>query len=310
MVIGESPWKDVYRRAVWGPWRWMLERSPPAWEYRASRALGAAVGHAAAAKRAQVRTNLERAFPGRADLDVIAHQTFSAHFANQYASFSFGRITDGNWGKYLRFEGLDRLYRSRGTGGGVVLLHPHMGPAQLPLCVLGAMGLPMHQIGGGAVNVEKSVVGAWASSTRTQLEGRLPATVHDGKGFLRGVLRALSGGAIVLTACDGTGGGQELGRRLERVVLGQRMRVPVGAFYLAWRSGVPVHTLYTVADPECPARHLSVIGGAVPVVRGGTLDEALESGADFTAEWLTLVLGRYPGEWHFWDQFQRGGILA
>lgn len=309
MVIGESPWKDLYRRAVWGPWRATLERLPPGRDYQLNRRLGVLAGRAARKKRAEVRANLERAFPGRADLDTIAREAFGAHFVNQYASFAFGRITDGNWAEYLRFDGLERLYASRARGG-VILLHPHMGPAQLPLCVLGAMGMPLHQIGGGEVAVEKSAVGEWASETRDRLERRMPVTLHDGAGFLRGVLRALSDGGVVLTACDGTGGGRELGRRLERSVLGQRMRVPVGAFYLAWRAGVPIHTLYTIVDPRCPKRHISVIGEAVPVVRDGTMEEALEAGADFTSAWLTLLLSRHPAEWHFWDQFKPGGVLA
>lgn len=306
MIVGESRWKDAYRRVVWGPWRQLLERAPYGWEYRANRALGRAAGWASGAGRAQVRANLERAFPGRDGLDAIAAETFAAHFANQYASFAFGRITDGNWRAYLRFDGLDRLYSARERGRGVVLMHPHMGPAQLPLCALGAMGLPVHQVGGGEVVVEKSATGAWATDLRHRLESRLPATLHDGGGFLRGVLRALGAGAIVLSACDGTGGGRELGRRVARTVLGQPMGVPVGAFYLAWRSGAPLLTLHTVSDGP---GHVSVIGEEVPVVRDGALDDALEAGADFTAAWLTLLLSRHPGEWHFWDQFHPGGLL-
>lgn len=306
MIVGESPLKDAFRRVVWGPWRQLLERAPLGWEYRANRAVGRAAGWTSGTKRAEVRANLERAFPGRAGLDRLAAETFAAHFANQYASFAFARITDGTWSSYLRFEGLDRLYAARDRGRGVVLMHPHMGPAQLPLCALGAMGLPVHQVGGGGVVTEKTATGEWATALRHRLESRLPVTLHDGGGFLRGVLRALASGAIVLSACDGTGGGRELGRRLVRSVLGQPMAVPVGAFYLAWRSGAPLLTLHTVADGP---GHVSVIGQEVHVVRDGTLDEALEAGADFTAAWLTLLLARHPGEWHFWDQFHPGGLL-
>lgn len=305
MVFGESPLKDVYRRIVWGPWRQLLESCPPGTEYSVNHALGLAVARAASGKRAHVVENLRRAFPGREDLDQVAAETFATHFENQYASFAFGRIDAMNWEKWLRFEGLGRLERPAGTG--IVLMHPHMGPAQLPLCALGAMGMPVHQIGGGEPEVEKSETGRWATNERHRLEARMPVSLHDGNGFLRVVLRALGRGEIVLSACDGTGGGKEIGRRLERTVLGQRMRIPVGAIYLAWRSGARLHTLHTIREGR---RFLSTIGPELPVRRGGSLDDALEAGADETARYLDSVLRAHPGSWHFWDDFQPGGLLA
>ncbi len=310
MVIGESPAKDAYRLLVWGPWRIALERSPPGWEYRANRALGEAAARFSRGKRAEVLANLRRAFPARDDLDAVSTQAFATHFVNQYASFAFGRIDSKNWQNYLRFEGIEHIESARAAGKGVVLMHPHTGPAQLPLAVLGALGHAVHQVGGGEVAVEKSRVGRWASSERARLEARMKVTLHDGTSYLRALLRVLEGGGVVLTACDGTGGGKELGRRLVRPVLGQPMVVPVGAFYMALRSGARLHTLYTVRDPERPSRHLSVIGPEVPVVRELRLAEALERGADFTAAWLTDVLTRFPGDWLFWDAFRPGALVV
>ena len=310
MVIGESRAKDAYRRIAWGPWRAFLERCPPGWDYRANRALGVLAGIAAGQKRAQVVANLKRAFPHRTGLERVAIQAFGAHFSNQYASFAFGRIEPAVAGRWLRFEGTEHLDRAAHDGVGVVLIHPHMGPAQLPLAVLGAAGRPVHQVGGGEVEGGKSVRGQWASAERSRLERRMKVTLHDGGSYLRALLRALGEGAIVLTACDGTGGGKEMGRRYDRLVLGQRMAVPVGGFYLAYRSGARLHTLYTVRDPTDPRRHLSTIGAEVPIDRAASVDATLEAGADFTAGWLSLLLSRHPGDWLFWDAFQPGGLLA
>ncbi len=309
MIIGESPLKDAYRRVIWGPWRQALEAAPPGWDYRASRRLGRLAGRFSASKRAEVVANLARAFPGRGDLDRIAVEAFGAHFENQYASFAFGRLDARTWPQWLRFEGLEHLDRAAAAGVGVVLMHPHMGPAQLPLAALGAMGRPVHQVGGGHVEVERSEVGEWARAERTRLEARMKATLHDGTGFLRGLVRAATRGGIVLTACDGTGGGKELGRRLPRRVLGQPMGVPVTAFWLARQSGARLHTLYTSRDPLDPRRHVSVIGAEVPVLRTGPVDDALDAGASFTADWLTLLLQRHPEAWLFWDEFRPGGLI-
>lgn len=310
MVIGESPAKDAYRRVVWGPWREALERCPPGWDYRANRAIGRLAGHLSRSKRAQVVQNLARAFPHRTDLQTVAVEAFGSHFANQYASFAFGRVNPDVSGCYLRVEGREHLERARRDGVGVVLVHPHMGPAQLPLAVLGAEGLPIHQVGGGEVEVEKSTVGQWASGERTRLEQRVKATLHDGSGYLRTLIRVLERGEVVLTACDGTGGGKELGRRMVRPVLGQAMILPVGGFYLGFRSGARVHPLYTVLDPLDPRRHLSVIGEEISFERSKRVADALESGADFMGEWLTMVLSRHPGDWLFWDAFEPGGLLV
>ena len=310
MVIGESVAKDAYRLLVWGPWRQALEHSPWGWEYRANRKLGTIAGRVAWKKRREVEENLRRAFPGRDDLGQVALDAFATHFVNQYASFAFGRIDGRNYRHYLRLEGVDHLDRAARDGVGVVLMHPHTGPAQLPLAVLGALGRSVHQVGGGEAAVQKSRVGGWASAERSRLESRMRVTLHDGAGYLRGLLRVLAEGQVVLTACDGTGGGQELGRRLVRPVLGQAMLLPVGPFYMAFRSGARLHTLHTVRDPLDPRRHLSVIGDEVQVRRDAPLRVALEAGADFTADWLSLVLGRYPGDWLFWDAFRPGVLLA
>lgn len=309
MVIEENPLKDAYRRVVWGPWRELLERLPPGWEYRANRRLGLAVGALARGKTRQVAANLERGLGPRPDLAALARETMGTHFLNQYASFAFARVRIDTWDRYLRFEGLDALDAHVARGRGVVLIHPHMGPAQLPLCVLGVRGYRVHQIGGGEPAVEKSETGRWATALRHRLEQRMPVTLHQGGGYLRAVLRALAGGDIVLTAGDGTGGGKEIGRRYPRTVLGHTVGVPVGGFYLAARSGAAVHSLHTVRDPRHRGRFVSIIGPEV-VLPDAPLDDVLAFGADWTARFLSDVLARHPGEWHFWDGFEPGGLIA
>lgn len=247
--------------------------------------------------------------PDRDDLEEIAVAAFGTHLVNQYLPFSFSGMTRANASRYLRIEGESHLREALGRGRGVVLMHPHMGPAQLPLCVLGLMGYPMHQVGGGRV-AGLSVRGERAAAFRHDLEKALPATMHDGRGFLRPVLRALSAGGVVMATCDGTGGGEELGRRLVRSVFGQPMKLPVGALYLALRAEAPLLTLHTFWNPERRPVCVARIGPEVPLDRAVPLPRGLELGADLVAAFLEEVLRARPEDWHFWDQFEPGRFLV
>ena len=143
MIFGEGQLKDLYRRGLWGPGRPALERLPVPWEHRAVRSLGRVACELARAKRGQVAQNLTRAFPsgqvpdGR-DVTQVVSDAFASHFANQYISFSFAKCTSQTWPQYLAFQGLEKLEAARSRGRGLIIAHPHMGPAQLPLHVRAA----------------------------------------------------------------------------------------------------------------------------------------------------------------------------
>jgi KDO2-lipid IV(A) lauroyltransferase len=130
MVFDESPLKDLYRLVVWGPYRRAICGLPHGVELRVNRLLGRGVALGARGKKARVVENLKRAFPKSSDLAGIATGTFSTHFMEQYVSWSFGRIDLETHGKYLEIRGLEHLERAAAEGGGVVLMHPHMGPAR------------------------------------------------------------------------------------------------------------------------------------------------------------------------------------
>ncbi len=313
MIFGESALKDAYRKVVWGPGRGLLEASPPAWELHAIRGVARSAAAVLGGKRAHLRRNLGRAFPesDEAALDPIARQAFTAHFSNQYASFSFGKCTLDTWRAYLCFAGRARLDAALALGRGVVLMHPHMGPAQLPLHVLGLLGYPMHQVGGGRVTlVELSETGRWAAETRGRLEARMPVTLHDGRGYIRPALRALQAGGVLMSACDATGGGEELGSREVRTVLGQPFGVPLGPVWLAWRSGAPLLSVHCHRNPSPGPAFVAEIGPEVRVRRDLPRRAAMAAGADEVATYLDRVLRSWPGDWLFWDGFEPGGLLA
>ena len=162
--------------------------------------------------------------------------------------------------------------------------------------------------------VELSETGRRAAETRSQLESRMPVTLHDGRAYLRPILRSLQDGAVVMSACDATGGGEELGRRCVRSVLGQPMPLPVGPIWLALRSGAPLLTVCCHRNPRAiPGRdpvYVGEIGPEIPLRRDLGTRQGLEDGVDRIAEYLNEVLGAWPGDWLFWDGFQPGGLLA
>lgn len=308
MIFAESALRDAYRLAVWGPWRVALGHVPAGWELALNRSLGLTAAAFARDARARIEGNLRRAFPDRADLGELARATFGTHFQHQYLPVSFPRIQRGSASRYLRIEGLERVDVALREGRGVVLVHPHMGPVQLPLHVLGVLGYPVHQVGGGVV-AGLSRVGEWAAARRRGLEAAMPVTVHDGKGYLRPVLRALAGNAVVMATCDGTGGGAELGRRLVRTVCGQPMKLPVSAVWLALTARAPLLPLWTHATGGRAPRHVTEIGAPFAIDRRLAADAALEHGADLVAAFLSDALARHPADWHFWDHFEPGRFL-
>jgi KDO2-lipid IV(A) lauroyltransferase len=308
LIFEESPLRDAYRLAIWGPYRQALGFLPYGWELGVNRRLGRAVALGSRGSLARIERNLRRAFPDRDDLAQVAARTFGTHFQHQYLPVSFPRVHRGNLDKYVEIRGLEHVDRALRGGKGVVLMHPHMGPVQLPLHGMGLLGYPVHQVGGGIVP-GLSRVGEWAAATRMSLESAMPVTVHDGRGFLRPVLRALKSGGVIMATCDGTGGGQELGRRLVRPVCGQPMRVPVSPVWLAHQAGAPLLPLVTHRSGHRSPRHLCEIGSPLDLPRGLPRGEALAAGADLVADFLTDSLSRFPEDWHFWDHFEPGRFL-
>ena len=288
MIFGESRAKDLYRRVVWGPAAIAMEMVPAPWEALAVRVGGRVAAEAMRATRDRIRRNMVRAFGSRPEIDRWSGEAFAAHASNQYAPLSFRKCTTETWQRYLAFEGLEHLERGRAT----VVLHPHMGPAQLPPHVLGLLGFAVHQIAGGRVG-GLSATGRWAAGQRAERERSLAAVLHDGAAYLRPVVRALEAGEVVLTACDATGGDVELGRREIATVLGQRMPLPIGGVKLARMSGAQILTL------TCARRRESV-----PL-----FEARLEPFDGDVAAFLTRALTEHPGDWHFWDRFEPGGLL-
>ena len=84
------------------------------------------------------------------------------------------------------------------------------------------------------------------------------------------------------------------------------MRIPVGGVFLALKSGAPLLTLVTHREEE---RWVSEIGPEIHLDRGLSTTQVLDQGADEIASFLGRCLHTWPGDWHFWDEFQPGRFL-
>jgi lauroyl/myristoyl acyltransferase len=301
--------KDAYRRVIWGPYREFCGQMPLGKELQSNRLLGRAIHSLSLKKRSRLKLNLQRALPGTTDFAALTRACFQTHFAEQYISWSFARIRPETTDAYLQIEGLSRLRALQEAGRGVVLVHPHMGLAQLPLCVLAHKGFSMHQVGGGGVAHTLSPRGQACEATRHALEEDLPAMIWDGGGYLRPLLRKLEQGEVVMCAMDGTGGGREMGRRIVQKVCGQAMYIPVGAAWLALQSGAALVPLHTHFVPGGASPYRSVIHDEIPLERKWKTADALNDASEKLAIILERLLLRHPGDWHFWDEFQPGRFL-
>ncbi len=310
MKFRESVLKDIYRVGVWYGLRPGLGALPPGREFDVFRALGRQAARLPTGTRRQVERNLARVFPAGPRRDELVVRVFEEHFSTQYVSFTFPRIDDRTMDRYIRMHGMEHLERAVSGGRGAVLAHPHMGCAQLPHFALAARGHRMMQIGGGGTNLRFTRLGARVARIRVQLEDLIPAQLVDGRGFLRPVLRHVRDGGVLLTAVDGTGSGVEIGRRVERTVLGQRFKLPVGPVYVARRAGAALLPLLVVRRDDGPGFD-GFIEPEIPVP-DRPMDQVLDWGADLLALLLDGWLRRHPGEWDFWDEFHDGpgGLLV
>jgi lauroyl/myristoyl acyltransferase len=298
VIFGEHPAKDLYRQVVWGPYRRLLQAAPAGTEIRANRALGRLLSHVAMGRRLDLKNKLTSALGPDKRLDSWVEECFETHIAQQYLGFSFAKIQRTNWHQYLHFEGLEKLDQALAKGQGVVIAHPHLGLPQLPLHVLGLLGYDVHQVGGGQNQVHLSPMGEWALGMRLALEGDICARCHDGKGYLRPLLRVLEANGVVLTACDATGGGREIGRREMHQVLGQTIGLPLFPAWLAEKTGAVILSMATWHDEGCQS-----ITRLDPPIDGKPMEEL--------ARRLERWLREHPGQWHFWDQWHggEGGLL-
>jgi phosphatidylinositol dimannoside acyltransferase len=293
----ENLLQDISRLLVWYPFRWLTRALP----LRAKMRLFEFCGDIAFAIYTKKRTLLDRrlalALPHLSSAQRL--ESIRASFRNYFVDrFLINLVPDldGNRIDSLAsLDGEEYLRQAQKQGRGVVLIHAHFGPSQLPLIYLGYKGYCLAQLG-LREHFETSAIGQATQHLRWRLEHQMPVTHFYANDYLRPVVRWLGQGHILMTAGDGTGGGRRIGKFQSVQLLGHRMNMPLGAYRLAAAHQSPILTIIALRQ-RCGYYHIVVR----PFMdsRVGHLKNPPQQ----FAAWLEPYLAQTPGQWHFWDEW-------
>jgi KDO2-lipid IV(A) lauroyltransferase len=232
----------------------------------------------------------------------LAQNYFRNHYVNQLQIFLFPRFTRKNIGNFHRIEGLEYLEDGLKKGKGCILVHPHFGPAQLPLCALGIMGYPMMQLGlptdEGLGFIGKKV----AFRLRMKYEGKIPAMIISADSFLKPVVKWLKSNKVVMITGDGAGGGKFIGKFIPVDFFGRSAMFPVGAARLAQKTGAMLLPLFTIIEKD--NTYKTIIHEPLKV---NCQQQDIESGEAITIKFIKKMenyVEQYPFLWHFWDEVE------
>jgi lauroyl/myristoyl acyltransferase len=301
MVINEGVLKDIGRVFVWFLLRYLVFIFPSPSELGIHRLLGKLYYYLDRKKGQLIRENMFHAVGSMGSSEQAVRLHFENHFIDQYFIFSFPKLGATNIGRYLFFEGLDYLDDALEKGKGVIIIHAHLGPRLLSLFALGLKGYKVNQIEGPIIE-ELSAFGGYCVRQKVALEKSIPATLINGRQFLRPAFDVLRNNEMVMMAGDGMGGGKFLGRQLAINFLGHKLKFPAGPVVLASKTGASLIPLFTIKGKGDPP-YRAIIHAPL-AVRHGRLKE--REVANCVGEFVRLLEGyviKEPYLWHFWDEF-------
>lgn len=309
MNLVQQRMDDAVRLAIWYPYRWAVSFMPPARELLLSHGLAQMLSQIDREEYRRVRQNLSRVFPGRLDVRALAQEFLVRRVESQLLTISFDRLNRTTLSYYLSLEGLSWLDEALSRGKGAILAFPHFGPTLLPLFGLGLLGYKLVQIASPDAPDRATPAAMAAWHVRRYLEGLAPASVVSARSYLRPTLRKLAENQVVLLAYDGTGGGSELGRRVPATLLGHPVQFPVGALYLALRSGAPLLPIITLPEGDGMAWKTR-ISPALDLQWSGGLRDTLHLHAQTLAQILESYIKDWPAHWQLWPEFEPGRLLV
>ena len=305
MLVDESIARDLLRLIIWFPFRWVIKLLPIAWGFASFRLLGKIHYILFPDKNCLLTENLRLAF-GKAlqkdRLKEIIVKYYENHYVDRLQIFLFPRFSKGNIDKFHTFEGLDNLEGALIKRKGCILIHAHVGPTQLPLCVLGVQGYSVMQIGlpsdEGLTWIGKHV----AFRLRQKYEAQIKASIIPAKSFLRPVFEQLKHNGIIMITGDGAGGISPIGKYARFPFLNHQLPFPLGAISLAQRTGAPLLPLFTVIGKDKSYR--TIIENPLLIdYRSLKNEQSLIASMNIFVKKLETYVSAYPYLWHFWDEF-------
>jgi len=309
MVTKESIARDMTRLFIWYPLRWFIAILPIPLGFDIFRVLGKIHYYLSGGKREIIIRNMTlglQGSTGEPPSRKLVQKYFETHYINQLLIFFFPRLNRNMITRHHIFRNLDKLDAALSRGRGCILVHPHFGPLHLSLFHLGLLGYNVNQVGYLRKPLGLSQIGEKVSfRLRKKYEAMIPARIIQGNEFLRPAFEHLRNNGILMMTGDGTGMGEFLGKFQAFPLLAQRMLFPLGPARLAQKTKSSLLAMFTIEDRKSN-RYLTVIEDDVS---DESVCEPEESTRNF-AKLFESYLERYPGLWHFWDEFKDGGLLV
>jgi lauroyl/myristoyl acyltransferase len=286
--------QDIARIIIWYPFRWLTRVLPPRINFALFEMVGDLAYYLYPEKRDQLRSRISGIFvtwpPERVREEIRA--CFRNYYADRFIINLMPGLDSAKVDKIGILEGEEHLKKALSAGRGVVLIHSHFGPSQLPLIYLGFKAYPIAQI--GLRKISERTIARSTDTIRLKLEYMMPVTHFSADKYMREVLRWLEDGKILMTAGDGTGGGQKIGKFYKTELLGQPIEMPLGPYRLASTGGSPIVPVIALRE-RCGFYRIRI----GPPLEDGRPEPIQKQ---FVA-WFENYLSRSPGQWHFWDEW-------
>jgi phosphatidylinositol dimannoside acyltransferase len=293
----ENLLQDISRLVVWYPFRWLTRVLPLRTKMRLFEYCGDFAFTIYKKKRTLLDRRLALALPHltSSQRQENIRASFRNYFVDRFLINLVPDLDGHQIDSLASLDGEEYLRQAQEQGRGVVLIHAHFGPSQLPLIYLGYKGYCLAQLG-LREHVETSAIGQATQDLRWQLEHQMPVTHFYANDYLRPVVRWLGQGHILMTAGDGTGGGRHIGKFQSVQLLGHRMSMPIGAYRLAAARQSPILTIIALRQ-RCG--YYQIIIRPFMDADAGHLKNPQQQ----FAAWLEPYLAQTPGQWHFWDEW-------
>lgn len=306
MIIRESLGRDLLRLIVWYPLRWIVTVIPIRYGYAIFRMMGDFHYLVSRGKKHLITKNLQFAFKGKLNgtkLSVTVRNYFRNHYVNQLQIFLFPRLNKENIERFHCFEGLENLDDALRNGKGCILIHPHFGPTQLPLCALGIIGYPVMQLGLPTDEGLSFIGRKVAFRLRLKYESKIQGKIVSASSFLRPIMNWIKNNGVLMITGDGAGGGKYIGRFIPVEFFGEPVLFPIGAASLAMKTGSSLLPTFTILEKN--NIYKTIIHKPIALPSNTTESQAINIATKKFVRIMEDYIYSSPYLWHFWDEWEK-----